>query len=127
MILGIGTDLCQIARIAKAIENPRFWQRIFTPAERERLDALCPERRAESAAGLFAAKESVAKALGTGFVGFGFSDIEILHDALGKPSIVLHGGAKLRAGNAALHLSISHDGGMAQAFAIAEISSEGSL
>ena len=93
MISGVGTDLCRIERIARAMENPRFTERIFTPAERARLDNLCAERRAERAAGMFAAKEAVAKALGTGFTGFGFSDIEILADEKGRPLAQLHDGA----------------------------------
>ena len=46
MILGVGTDLCEIARMQKAMENPRFLPRVCTSAERERLAPLCPERRA---------------------------------------------------------------------------------
>ena len=93
MILGVGTDLCEIARMQKAMENPRFLPRVCTSAERERLAPLCPERRAERLAGLFAAKEAIAKALGTGFVGFGFADIEILPEENGRPTARLTGGA----------------------------------
>jgi len=120
MILGVGTDLCQIDRIARAMENPRFAQRVYTAAERARLENLCAERVSERAAGMFAAKEAVAKALGTGFTGFGFSDIEILSDEGGKPVAHLHNGAAVRADGARVHLSISHDGGMALAFAVLE-------
>ena len=120
MILGIGTDVCQIERIAKAIANPRFLARVFTDSERARLDGLCPERVSERAAGIFAAKEAVAKALGTGFSGFGCADIEILADANGRPYAALHSGAAQLAGGAKVHLSISHDGGVAVAFAVLE-------
>lgn len=120
MIYGVGTDLCQIDRIARAMENPRFGERLYTPAERARLENLCTERRIERAAGMFAAKEAVAKALGTGFVGFGFSDVEILSDEKGKPVVRLHNGAAALAGSADIHLSVSHDGGMAIAFAVIE-------
>ena len=120
MILGVGTDLCQIERIALAMENPRFLERLYTPAERKRLENLCAERMHERAAGMFAAKEAVAKALGTGFTGFGFSDVEILSDEKGKPVVQLHGKAAELAGNSGIHLSISHDGGMALAFAVIE-------
>lgn len=120
MIYGIGTDLCQIDRIARALENPRFLERLYTPAEQKRLENLCTERMHERAAGMFAAKEAVAKALGTGFTGFGFADIEILADEKGKPVVHLHGStAKIMPG-AVVHLSISHDGGMAMAFAVIE-------
>lgn len=120
MIQGVGTDLCRIERIARAMENPRFLARIYTPAERARLEILGPERRAERAAGLFAAKEAVAKALGTGFAGFGFADVEILADEKGKPVVSLHKGAAALAQNARIHLSISHDAGLAMAFAVIE-------
>ena len=120
MIHGVGTDLCSIDRIARAMENPRFLERLFTLAERERLENLCTERKHERAAGMFAAKEAVAKALGTGFVGFSFSDVEILADEKGKPTPHLHGGAAIFAEDANVHLSISHDGGMAMAFAVIE-------
>jgi len=120
MILGIGTDLCRTERIARAIENPRFTARIYTPAENARLAPLGPERRAERAAGIFAAKEAVSKALGTGFSGFGFADIEILADENGRPFVRLYGKAAALAGNCAVHISISHDGGLAQAFAVIE-------
>jgi len=120
MILGIGTDVCQIERIAKALENPRFAGRIFTPAEAVRLEGLCPERVCERAAGMFAAKEAVAKALGTGFTGFGFRDIEILADERGRPFAALHNGALTLADGARIHISVSHDGGLASAFVILE-------
>jgi len=120
MIAGVGTDLCQTSRIAEALENERFLNRLYTPAERERLENLCPERRAERAAGMFAAKEAVAKALGTGFSGFGFSDVEILYDDAGKPFVRLRNGALERADDASVHISISHDGGFALAFAVLE-------
>lgn len=120
MIYGVGTDLCRVDRIAKAMENPRFARRIYTPAELARLEGLCDSRRAERAAGMFAAKEAVAKALGTGFTGFGFSDIEILAEENGRPYAVLHNGAAQLTRNRIVHLSISHDGGMAIAFAVIE-------
>ena len=84
------------------------------------MEGLCPERQAERAAGMFAAKEAVAKALGTGFSGFGFADIEILADEKGQPFVRLRGGAAALAGDVNVHLSISHDGGLAQAFAVIE-------
>ena len=69
---------------------------------------------------MFAAKEAVAKALGTGFAGFGMADVEILADERGRPTVYLHGGAAKLADGARVHLSISHDGGMALAFAVLE-------
>jgi len=78
MILGIGLDLCEIHRIEKAIARVHFLERVFTPAERGRILSASGSRRGEIAAGLFAAKEAVAKALGTGFDGFGPDAVEIL-------------------------------------------------
>lgn len=124
MILGLGMDLCPIARIAIAIEKRRFFERVYTPLEQQRLESLPLEkRRQETAAGLFAAKEAVAKALGTGFTDFGFADIEILPDALGKPRCRLTGRAETHfkvLGGQNLLITITHDGGIAAATAIIE-------
>ena len=62
MLLGLGIDLCAIARMEAAIERPRLLARVFTPGERARICAASGPRRAEMAAGLFAAKEAAAKA-----------------------------------------------------------------
>ena len=123
MIVGVGTDLCSIARIARALENERFALRVFTPAERARLDGLCPERVHERAAGMFAAKEAVAKALGTGFRGFTTRDISVEPDALGRPAVRLSGGALERLhtlGAQSVMISITHTGGFAAAVAVIE-------
>ena len=75
-------------------------------------------------AGRFAAKEAVAKALGTGFRGFDFKDIEIDRTTLGKPIVILKGKAKLIAkkeGQYNIHLSISHGEDSAVAYAILEV------
>ena len=117
MIRGLGIDLMDVERIQSALErHPRFLTRVYSPAEQEALR----QRGAETAAGYFAAKEAVAKALGTGFAGFGMADVEILADGRGRPTVQLHGGAAGLAGGARVHLSISHDGGMALAFAVLE-------
>lgn len=117
MIRGVGTDIIGIDRIQRALENPRFGERVYTLAEREGMLSLCPERKIERAAGLFAAKEAVAKALGVGFTDFGFSDIEILPDSCGRPCATLLGNAR-REGK--IHVSIAHDSGVATAFAVWE-------
>ncbi len=119
MILGIGTDLIDIVRIETAIRKEHFAERVFTPGERERI----AQRGADTAAGIFAAKEAVAKALGTGFNGFFTQQIEVRWDELGKPECVLSGGALERLnslGGAAVHISISHAGGFASAFCVVE-------
>lgn len=119
MIIGLGLDLCDIARIERAIEKPHFLRRVFTEAERARI----AEKGAQTAAGCFAAKEAVAKAFGTGISGFGLCDIEVLVDALGKPYCALHGGARARLdllGGGQIFLSITHSQGFAAAVAVIE-------
>ena len=124
MILGIGMDLCQIDRISKAILKPRFLERVYTPAERTRIASASHEKRkGEIAAGLFAAKEAVSKALGTGFREFGFSDIEILPDTLGRPLCTLSGNALKQLGalgGESVFITITHESGMAAATAVIE-------
>ena len=125
MIAGIGLDLCEIERMKRAIQRPHFVDRVFTAAEAGRIRAASEIRRGEIAAGLFAAKEAVAKSLGTGFSGFGPADIEITPDAAGRPCCALRRGALERArslcgGGFSVWVSITHDGGMAAATAVIE-------
>ena len=126
VILGVGMDLCQVERVAKAIERPRFLERVYAPAERTRIEAAGEARRAEIAAGLFAAKEAVAKALGTGFDGFFADAIAITPDEKGRPTCALSGGALARADELAggrpfrCWVSITHERGFAAATAIIE-------
>ena len=97
MILGIGSDLCDIRRIAGVIERhgERFVERIFTEGERRRSDRR--RARAESYARRFAAKEACAKALGTGMrAGVFFRDMEVVNLPGGRPTLRLHGGARER-------------------------------
>ncbi|MFA6941393.1 MAG: holo-ACP synthase, partial [Clostridiaceae bacterium] len=83
MIKGIGTDIIEIKRIEKAIENESFIYKVFN--ENELKDINGNNLKANSLAGKFSAKEAVSKALGTGIRGFSFKDIEILKDNPGKP------------------------------------------
>jgi len=118
MIIGIGTDLTERNRIMKACEKERFLSRYYTSKE-----IVLLQYRPESAAGNFAVKEAAAKALGTGFRGFGPADIEVLRDELGKPEVYLYGGAARRAeelGAEKIHASISDDGDYALAFVVLE-------
>ena len=120
MILGLGSDLIEIARIEKAIARPRFLDRIYTDGERSR---IADSVGAQTAAGLFAAKEAAAKALGTGFREFNFADVEVTWDELGKPKLTFHGSALARfekMGATSCHLTISHDGGFALAVCVIE-------
>ena len=124
MIAGIGTDIVKVQRMRGAVarHGDRFLAKVFTPAE----IAYCRERVRESEhlAARFAAKEAVAKALGTGVSdGVTLREIEVVNDAYGKPQIALHAGAQRLAAKrniARLHLSISHTGELAMAQVVAE-------
>lgn len=123
MIIGIGVDIIEIARIKEAVElNINFIEKLFSKNEIEYLQTR--NLRAEYVAGRFAAKEAVSKALGTGFRGFNMKDIEVDRNSLGKPMINLKGKAKHIAekyGNYKMHISISHDRHSAIAYAVLEV------
>lgn len=123
MILGVGTDIVEINRIKEAIEkNSLFLQKVYTHNEIEYLKSR--NLRPEYAAGRFAAKEAVSKALGTGFMQFSIRDIEIDRNVKGKPIVILKGKAKQIAskfGNYRIHLTISHSKENAIAYAILEV------
>jgi len=135
MIIGVGVDIVKVKRFEKPLvqlvsdSGSRFIANIYTLHEQEYLKT----KGTQSMAGLFAAKEAVAKALGTGFCGFWPRDIEILHDSYGKPYVTLHENAKkaaekltiARQANGSLlprgfsiELSISHTTDDAIAFAV---------
>lgn len=128
MIIGIGTDCCDVERIAGAIERcgDDFLARVFTNAERA-AGAKRPEPAAYFAR-RFAAKEACAKALGSGITErVGWRDVEILSGPNGQPMIKLMGGALRRARRLmpkghelALHVSLADDPPMALAFVILE-------
>jgi holo-[acyl-carrier protein] synthase len=126
MIIGIGSDLIDVRRIAKVIDRhgDRFLDRIFTAAERARA-----ERRAKSVetyAKRFAAKEACSKALGTGIrAGVWWRDMGVVNLPSGRPTMKLTGGALARlaaitpAGHEArIDLTITDEGPMAQAFVV---------
>lgn len=97
MIIGVGSDLIDIRRIAKTLERypGKFEQRCFTEIEREKSDHR--RNRAESYAKRYAAKEACSKALGTGFrKGVFWSDIGVVNVPGGKPTLELTGGALRR-------------------------------
>jgi holo-[acyl-carrier protein] synthase len=114
LILGIGTDVVEVTRLEQALERtPTLRERLFTPAE-----AGLP---IESLAARFAAKEALAKALGA--PGLSWQDAEVVTDENGRPGLELTGNvASLAAGLGAdrVHLSLSHDGGVAIAFVVLE-------
>jgi len=123
-IIGIGTDRVVISRIESSIERfgDRFINRVYTAVELEQ--ARVKGNLARRLAMLFAAKEAASKALGTGFRdGIRLRDIETVHQLSGKPEITLHAVAATpaeRLGIRTIHLSLTDDGGVAMAFAIAE-------
>lgn len=123
MIAGIGTDIVEIARIDKAIsKNVKFMDKVFSEEEQRYLESR--KMRPEYVAGRFAAKEAVSKALGTGFIGFGFTDIEIVRSASGEPEVILKEKAENVArgyGEYKIHLSITHGRDSAVAFAVLEV------
>lgn len=112
IMLFVGTDIVEVERIKRALAEWKtdFLRRVFTPAEMIKINADNPDY--ERAAGFWAAKESMVKALGTGFRhGIRFHDIEITHDEYGGPHILLHGAAKkilTKKGRAKVSLTISH-------------------
>ncbi len=118
MKISTGIDLIEIERIEETIarHGERFLARVFTVAERQ----SCNDKL-ESLAARFAAKEAVAKALGSGLDGFGFRDIEITRAENGAPGLVLHGQAAQKAaeqGLARWTISMSHSRSHATAIAI---------
>jgi holo-[acyl-carrier protein] synthase len=124
VILGLGLDLVEVERVARILGGPparaqRFLARVFTPAERAYCDAVVD--RPTRYAARFAAKEATLKALGAP-AGLRFVEMEVAR-AEGAPTVTLSGGAAAaarRLGVARLHLSITHDGGVAAAVVVAE-------
>jgi holo-[acyl-carrier protein] synthase len=133
LIVGIGSDLTDIRRIAVTLERfgSRFTQRIFTDTER-----LRSERKPDVAASYakrFAAKEACAKALGTGLRrGVFWRDMGVENAKSGRPTLVLSGGAAKRlaeltpaGARAVIHLSLTDDHPYAQAFVVIEALTDG--
>ena len=128
MIIGIGSDLIDIRRIEKSLERhgQRFIQRIYTDAEQQRAESR--RDRAASYAKRFAAKEACAKALGCGIAnGVFWRDMGVVNDAGGRPALELSGGAAARLAGllppghrGAVHLTMTDDYPLAQAFVIIE-------
>lgn len=125
--MDVGIDIIEIKRIEEAVKkNSNFINKLFTKNEIEYFESK--KMRPEYIAGRFAAKEAVAKALGTGFREFDIKDIEIDRNVLGKPIVSLRGGAKAickKFGNYKIHLSISHSKKDAVAYAVLEVIDDG--
>ena len=115
MIVGIGVDIVEIARLLSALRRtPSLAARLFTDGERGRGPA--------SLAACFAAKEAAAKALGAP-AGLRWADVEVTYDAAGRPLLAVTGTvaeAAVRRGVLRWHLSITHDGGLSVAMVVAE-------
>ena len=127
MIVGIGSDLCNIQRIEKSLDRfgKRFLNRVFTDIERAKAQSR-PQTRAGTLAKRFAAKEAFSKAVGTGFKrGVFMRDIGVVNAPSGAPTLQLTGGARARldalapSGHAIdIHLTMTDDYPWAQAFVI---------
>lgn len=129
MIIGLGSDLCNIERIAASLERwgDRFRQRSFTDVENAKA-ARRPHTAAGTYAKRFAAKEAFSKAVGTGFKrGVFMKDIGVVNAPSGAPTLALTGGAAARLAEltppghvAHIHLTLTDDHPWAQAFVIIE-------
>ncbi len=127
MIVGIGSDLCNIERIQASVDRfgERFLRRVFTDVERAKAQSR-PYSMAGTLAKRFAAKEAFSKAVSTGFKrGVYMKDIGVVNAPSGAPTLHLTGGAKARldalapAGHSiAVHLTMTDDHPWAQAFVI---------
>jgi holo-[acyl-carrier protein] synthase len=115
MILGVGIDVVDVSRFEEALERtPTLRERLFTEHERK--------RPTNSLAARFAAKEALAKALGAP-TGMAWHDAEIRNDQSGDPRFDLRGGVLARAeerGVRTVHVSLSHDAGIASAMVVLE-------
>ncbi len=100
MTIAVGTDIIEVERIKQSLsrQGDRLLQRVLMPSEREKYTSFNNEKvRIAFLAKRWCAKEAIAKALGTGIAkGIGFQQIEIKHDELGAPLVVLNGEALLR-------------------------------
>ena len=129
MIIGLGSDLCNIERIEAALARygDRFEQRCFTEVERAKA-ARRPFTRAGTYAKRFAAKEAFSKAVGTGFFqGVYMKDIGVVNAPSGAPTLALTNGAAARLAQmtpsgheAHIHLTLTDDHPWAQAFVVIE-------
>jgi holo-[acyl-carrier protein] synthase len=121
VIVGVGIDVVPVARFAAALDRtPALAARLFTAAEL--VTPAGEPRSADSLAARFAAKEALAKALGAP-AGLSWQDAEVVTDELGRPEFKITGTVAARAaalGVATIHVSLSHDAGIASAVVICE-------
>ncbi len=114
MCKGVGIDLCEIARMQRLLDKGRSLRRMFTEEEEAYIRAK-GAAAAQTMAGMFAAKEAVLKALGTGLT-IPLTDIVIDRTDLGQPVVKLFGKAAESGGR--MLVSITHEGGMAAGMAV---------
>ena len=118
----IGTDIIEIQRIQRTVERtPKFLEKIFTEREIELFKSKA--MKYETIAGNFAVKEAISKAIGRGFRGFSFNDLEILRDEFGRPIANVSDKVKEILGykDVIFHISISHNKSYAIAFVTLEV------
>jgi len=121
MIVGTGIDIIEVERIERACSKARFLERVFTQRERDYFKSR--RNNPYTIAGSFAAKEAIAKALGTGLGSVAWRDIEVLRGPDGRPYVQLHGRAMDRLkslGGERIWISISHIRELAVAQAVIE-------
>ncbi len=138
MIVGIGCDLCAVARVEKILAKPsgtHFLRRVFAPAELELFgvaaiaqkevqikDIALTQTQIQRIAAHFAAKEAFLKAMGTGLAGFALAEIAPLRKESGAPYYAFYGAAAdyMQQQNLTAHLSLSHEKEMAMAYCVLE-------
>jgi len=124
LIIGVGIDRARIDRVGRLLQRypDRSRDRLFTDVERQACESR--PRAEECYAARLAAKEAIVKALGTGFrEGMRWTDIKIRTDRRGRPELGVHGAALRafkQAGGERIHLSYTHEGGIAAAIVILE-------
>ena len=119
MIFGVGIDLCDAGRLEKSLAKQSFLDHVF---EQALLASLGEKRRAETAAANFAAKEAFLKAAGTGLGGFAMPELAVLRQKSGAPYFALTGAAAawVREQGLTVHVSLTHERGLANALVLLE-------
>lgn len=122
MIAGIGTDIAEVKRFEKWVENPQMLERFFN--EKEMSSAKSLSAKCQHYAVRFAAKEAFSKALGTGITGFNLKEVYITNNSQGAPLLNIEGAALVlmeeRLGKCKVFVSLSHEKEYALAFVVLE-------
>jgi len=122
MIIGIGTDIIEVSRIAKLVDKygDKFLKRIYTPTEIDYCESFTANKYLHYAA-RFASKEAFSKAIGTGITeGFKFNEVGVVNEENGKPNIELRGSLAEKWGSYKTHITLSHTVDNAVAFLVME-------